>query len=143
MQYSHNPYLLPPLLQFLRSLPIPCSLQVGSGSIPDGWMGLDIGESTIQEFQQELSKAKTIVWNGPLGVFEWPIFATGTNEIAKALAARTDEGAVTIVGGGDCVAAVERAGVASRISHLSTGGGASLELLEGKELPGVAALDDA
>lgn len=117
--------------------------QVSVDEIPDGWMGLDIGPGTIRQFQAELSRASTIVWNGPLGVFEWDAFAKGTNEIARALAARTDDGAITIVGGGDCVAAVEKAGVASKISHISTGGGASLELLEGKELPGVAALDDA
>ena len=106
-------------------------------------MGLDIGTTAVKEFKDEVSRAKTIIWNGPLGVFEWDAFATGTNEIAKALAARTADGGTTIVGGGDCVAAVEKAGVASHITHISTGGGASLELLEGKELPGVAALDDA
>lgn len=106
-------------------------------------MGLDIGTEAVHEFKKHLSTAKTIVWNGPLGVFEWNAFAAGTNELAKALAQRTAEGATTIVGGGDCVAAVEKAGVVSEISHISTGGGACLELLEGKELPGVAALDDA
>lgn len=106
-------------------------------------MGLDIGRTAVDEFVQELSQAKTIVWNGPLGVFEWDAFAVGTNKVAKALAARTADGATTIVGGGDCVAAIEKAGVANQISHISTGGGASLELLEGKELPGIAALDDA
>eukprot|EP00903_Cladosiphon_okamuranus_P008584 g8234.t1 len=112
-------------------------------AIPDGWMGLDIGTSAVNEFKQEIAQANTIVWNGPLGVFEWDAFANGTNELAKALATRTAEGGTTIVGGGDCVAAVEKAGVADQISHISTGGGASLELLEGKELPGIAALDDA
>eukprot|EP00904_Undaria_pinnatifida_P012686 jgi/Undpi1/8548/HiC_scaffold_25.g11013.m1 len=116
---------------------------VSASEIPDGWMGLDIGPDAVDEFKQEISMAQTIVWNGPLGVFEWDKFANGTNELAKALAARTAAGGTTIVGGGDCVAAVERAGVASQISHISTGGGASLELLEGKELPGIAALDDA
>ncbi|CAM9117070.1 unnamed protein product [Ectocarpus sp. 8 AP-2014] len=116
---------------------------VDAKDIPDGWMGLDIGTSAVDEFKQEISQANTIVWNGPLGVFEWDAFANGTNELAKALATRTAEGGITIVGGGDCVAAVEKAGVASQISHISTGGGASLELLEGKELPGIAALDDA
>lgn len=106
-------------------------------------MGLDIGTTAVREFKAEIAQAKTIVWNGPLGVFEWDAFAVGTNEIAKALAARTADGGTTVVGGGDCVAAVEKAGVASQITHISTGGGASLELLEGKELPGVAALDDA
>ncbi|CAM9113000.1 unnamed protein product [Choristocarpus tenellus] len=117
--------------------------QVAAKDIPDGWMGLDIGAEAVATFKQELSTAKTIVWNGPMGVFEWDKFATGTNELAKALAVQTAAGATTIVGGGDCVAAVEKAGVASQISHISTGGGASLELLEGKELPGVAVLDDA
>lgn len=121
----------------------PLLLQVAASEIPDGWMGLDIGTSSVTEFKQEISQANTIVWNGPLGVFEWDAFANGTNELAKALAARTAEGGTTIVGGGDCVAAVEKAGVADQISHISTGGGASLELLEGKELPGIAALDDA
>ena len=118
-------------------------MQVLASEIPDGWMGLDIGTSAVSDFKQEIAQATTIVWNGPLGVFEWDAFAVGTNEIAKALAARTADGGTTIVGGGDCVAAVEKAGVASQISHISTGGGASLELLEGKVLPGVAALDDA
>ncbi|CAM9159868.1 unnamed protein product [Discosporangium mesarthrocarpum] len=119
------------------------SKKVAVNEIPDGWMGLDIGDKSIALFKEELSAAKTIIWNGPMGVFEWDQFACGTNELAKALAARTTSGATTIVGGGDCVAAVEKAGVAHQISHISTGGGASLELLEGKELPGVAALDDA
>lgn len=106
-------------------------------------MGLDIGPDAVSDFKEEISQAKTIVWNGPLGVFEWDAFANGTNELAKALASRTANGGTTIVGGGDCVAAVKKAGVADQISHISTGGGASLELLEGKELPGIAALDDA
>lgn len=116
--------------------------KVPASGIPDGWIGLDIGTAAVREFKEEIEQAKTIVWNGPLGVFEWDAFANGTNEIAKALAVRTADGGTTIVGGGDCVAAVEKAGVASKISHISTGGGASLELLEGKELPGIAALDD-
>ena len=120
-----------------------CHTQVSAREIPDGWMGLDIGPDAVDEFKQEISVAETIVWNGPLGVFEWDAFASGTNELAKSLAARTAAGGTTIVGGGDSVAAVEKAGVASQISHISTGGGASLELLEGKELPGIAALDDA
>lgn len=118
-------------------------LQVVASEIPDGWMGLDIGIAAVNEFKHEVSTAMTVVWNGPMGVFEWDAFAAGTNELAKALAARTADGATTIVGGGDCVAAVEKAGVGSKISHMSTGGGASLELLEGKELAGVAALNDA
>ena len=109
---------------------------------PEGWMGLDIGPKTIAEFEKEISRARTIVWNGPLGMFEKPAFAKGTLAIAKAVAAATGKGAATIIGGGDSVAAVEQAGVASQISHISTGGGASLEFLAGDTLPGVAALSD-
>jgi phosphoglycerate kinase len=107
---------------------------------PDGWMGLDIGPKTVEEFRQEISVARTIVWNGPLGMFERPAFSQGTLGIARAVAAATKAGATSIVGGGDSVAAVEQAGVASRISHISTGGGASLEFLAGEKLPGVEAL---
>jgi phosphoglycerate kinase len=107
---------------------------------PDGWMGLDIGPKTVEEFSREISRARTIVWNGPLGMFEKPAFSRGTLDIARAVAAATKEGATSIVGGGDSVAAVERAGVASQISHISTGGGASLEFLAGEKLPGVESL---
>jgi phosphoglycerate kinase len=107
---------------------------------PDGWMGLDIGPKTIDTYRQKISVAKTIVWNGPMGVFEMPAFAKGTLEVAKAVAAATSAGATSIVGGGDSVAAVHQSGVASRISHISTGGGASLEFLGGRKLPGVEAL---
>jgi len=109
-------------------------------STPDGWMGLDIGPETIREYTREISQARTIVWNGPLGMFEKPAFAHGTLEIARAVAAATKAGATTIIGGGDSVAAVEQAGVASQVSHISTGGGASLEFLAGEKLPGVEAL---
>jgi phosphoglycerate kinase len=112
----------------------------GIESTPDGWMGLDIGPETIREYTREISKAKTIIWNGPLGMFEKPAFAHGTLEIARAVAAATKSGATTIIGGGDSVAAVEQAGVASKVSHISTGGGASLEFLAGEKLPGVEAL---
>jgi len=107
--------------------------------IPEGEMALDIGPTTVANFTEALRDCKTIVWNGPMGVFEFPNFAIGTTMIADAVAG---SGAVTIIGGGETVAAVEQAGVADRITHISTGGGASLEFLEGKELPGVAALQD-
>ena len=112
-------------------------------STPDGWMGLDVGPKTVALFGQEISKARTIVWNGPLGMFERPAFSQGTLGIAKAVAAATKSGATSIIGGGDSVAAVEQAGVANQISHISTGGGASLEFLAGEKLPGVEALTDA
>src|SRR5579863_3864180 len=109
---------------------------------PEGWMGLDIGPETIAKFSAELARAKTIVWNGPMGVFEMPAFANGTMEIARAVAAATGAGATSSVGGGDSVAAIHQSGVADRISHISTGGGASLEFLGGRKLPGVEALTD-
>jgi len=107
---------------------------------PDGWMGLDIGPETVTKFSAELARAKTIVWNGPMGVFEMPAFAKGTLEIARAVAAATAKGAISIVGGGDSVAAIHAAGLAGKVSHISTGGGASLEFLGGRKLPGVEAL---
>ncbi|CAG9466162.1 unnamed protein product [Pedinophyceae sp. YPF-701] len=115
---------------------------VGVDAIPDGWMGLDNGPATTELFVKELSECKTVVWNGPMGVFEFDAFAAGTIAIANCLAELTPKGCTTIIGGGDSVAAVEKAGVAEKMSHISTGGGASLELLEGKVLPGVAALND-
>jgi phosphoglycerate kinase len=115
---------------------------VSADKIPDGWMGLDIGPDSIKTFEDALKTCKTVVWNGPMGVFEFDKFATGTYAIAKTLAELTPQGTTTIIGGGDSVAAVEKAGLAEKMSHISTGGGASLELLEGKVLPGVAALDE-
>jgi phosphoglycerate kinase len=113
---------------------------VSVSATPDGWMGLDIGPKTIEAYRQKIVNAKTIVWNGPMGVFEMPAFAKGTLEIAKAVAAATSNGAISIVGGGDSVAAVHQSGLADKISHISTGGGASLEFLGGRKLPGVEAL---
>ena len=110
----------------------------GDGAFPAEWMALDIGPKTVALFEKEIGAAATIVWNGPMGVFEMPAFARGTTAIAKAVAANKD--AVSIIGGGDSVAAVKQAGVAEQIKHISTGGGASLEFLEGKKLPGVEAL---
>ncbi len=116
---------------------------VSVDAIPAGWRMLDIGPATVAAFSEFVVSAKTVIWNGPMGVFELEPFAAGTNAIAKALAQATATGAITIVGGGDSVAAIEQAGLADQVSHISTGGGASLELLEGKELPGVAVLQDA
>lgn len=110
-----------------------------SGHIPNGWQGMDIGSQTVDAFGEAIAAAKTVVWNGPLGVYEFEQFAQGTIAIAKHIAASN---AMSIIGGGDCVAAVQQAGVADKMTHISTGGGASLEFLEGKPLPGIAALTD-
>ena len=109
---------------------------------PEGWMGLDVGPATISLFQKEISTARTILWNGPVGMFEKPAFAQGTLAVARTVAAASAAGATSIVGGGDSVAAVEQSGVASQITHISTGGGASLEFLAGEKLPGVEALTE-
>ncbi|AUC59730.1 phosphoglycerate kinase Pgk [Cyanobacterium sp. HL-69] len=116
---------------------------VAIDSIPDGWMGLDIGPDSIKTFQDALADCGSVIWNGPMGVFEFDKFAQGTEAIAHTLAGLTEGGTITIIGGGDSVAAVEKVGVAEKMSHISTGGGASLELLEGKVLPGIAALNEA
>ena len=115
---------------------------VGVGAITADEMGLDIGPKTVAAYSAEIARAKTIVWNGPMGVFEMPAFAQGTLAIAQAVASATTSGAVSIVGGGDSVAAIHQSGLAGRISHISTGGGASLEFLGGRKLPGVEALTD-
>ncbi|HEY0603515.1 MAG TPA: phosphoglycerate kinase [Herpetosiphonaceae bacterium] len=112
---------------------------VAADAVPDGWRILDIGPQSVEQYSAVIKDAKTVIWNGPMGVFEMPKFAEGTRAIAQAMA---DSQATTIIGGGDSVAAVEQMNLADRMSHISTGGGASLELLEGKELPGVAALKD-
>ncbi|MCI5734530.1 MAG: phosphoglycerate kinase [Eubacterium sp.] len=112
---------------------------VNSDEIPDGWMGLDIGPKTQELFADAIKGAGTVIWNGPMGVSEWDNFAAGTISVAKAVA---DSGAITIIGGGDSVAAVTKLGFADKMSHISTGGGASLEFLEGKDLPGICALQD-
>jgi 3-phosphoglycerate kinase len=116
-----------------NSSPVP----VDGLDLPDNFMGLDVGPKTIAKYKEVLSHCKTIVWNGPVGVFEFDAFAKGTEEVAKLVADATDRGCITVVGGGDSVAAVNKFGLASRMSHVSTGGGASLELLEGKKLPGI------
>ena len=109
-------------------------------SIPDQWMGLDIGPLSQALFAEKVKRAKTVLWNGPMGVFELEPFAKGTLAVAQALVEATEAGATTIIGGGDSAAAITQLGLESSVSHVSTGGGASLELLEGKELPGVSAL---
>lgn len=114
-------------------------MEIPSDCIPDGWMGLDIGPISRELFSKSLVGAGTVIWNGPMGVSEWANFANGTKDVAKAVA---DCGAISIIGGGDSAAAVQKLGYADKMSHISTGGGASLEYLEGKELPGIAALND-
>ncbi len=116
---------------------------VAAEDIPPDWEALDIGPETVKSYVDEIHRAKTVLWNGPMGVFEIDAFAGGTTQLARALAEATDRGTISIVGGGDSAAAIAGAGLEGRMTHISTGGGASLELLEGKNLPGVAALSDA
>jgi phosphoglycerate kinase len=138
---QRNFRLLLPVDHVLAESPDSTATEIaGISATPEGWMGLDIGPKSIELFSQEISKARTIVWNGPLGMFERPAFAQGTLAIARAVAAATVKGATSIIGGGDSVAAAEQSGVARQISHISTGGGASLEFLAGEKLPGVEAL---
>ena len=117
-------------------------IQTVGNDIPEGWMALDVGPKTVAAYTAEIVKAKTIVWNGPMGCFEMPNFAKGTMSICKAVADASDKGAISVIGGGDSVSAVNQSGLAGKMSHISTGGGASLEFLEGKKLPGVFALND-
>ena len=112
-----------------------------SNKIPDGWMGLDIGPYASEQFSNVISKSKTLLWNGPMGVFEMEKFQTGTKAIATAIAKATEKGAFSLVGGGDSVSAVNQFGFADKVSYVSTGGGALLEYFEGKELPGIAAIN--
>jgi len=110
--------------------------------IPNEWMGLDIGEKTLSRFTKVISESKTILWNGPMGVFEMSNFAHGTESVANAIADATDKGTYSLIGGGDSVAAVNKYGLADRVSYVSTGGGAMLKYIEGKKLPGIAAIED-
>ena len=134
------PFLLPEDVVAARELSPDSPTQVvAADAIPEGWMGVDIGPATRRRFAEEVGRARTVIWNGPLGVFEIPAFAEGSREVARALA---ESAATTIIGGGDTAAAVQQFGLAERMTHVSTGGGASLEFLEGRELPGVAVLQD-
>jgi len=111
--------------------------RVSADDIPDGWLGLDVGPETVERFAAAIGDAGSVLWNGPMGVFEWDAFAAGTEGVARAVVACSG---YTVIGGGDSAAAVRKLGVSEQVSHVSTGGGASLEFLEGRELPGVAAL---
>jgi phosphoglycerate kinase len=142
---TENPFsfdvVLPTDVVAAASFDAAAELQVTAfDALPDGWLGLDIGPATREDFARRIAGARTVFWNGPMGVFEWPRFAEGTTAVAQAIA---ECAGFTVVGGGDSVRAVQEAGLADRISWISTGGGASLELLEGKELPGVAVIPSA
>jgi len=118
------------------------SKEVMSDQIENGWMGLDIGNRAISKFRKVILESRTIIWNGPMGVFEFPSFSNGTIEVAKAMALATETGAFSLVGGGDSIAAINQSGLSDKVSFISTGGGAMLELLEGKSLPGIAAIEE-
>jgi phosphoglycerate kinase len=134
-------FLLPDDHVIVERLDGPSDTRVTDGpDIPDGWLGVDIGPKTAERFAREIRRGRTVMWNGPMGIFERPGFEAGTMAVANAIAEATKTGATTIVGGGDSVSAARQAGVIAHLTHVSTGGGASLEFLEGKELPGVAAL---
>ncbi|MEN6491501.1 MAG: phosphoglycerate kinase, partial [Rectinema sp.] len=124
-----------------RFAPDAAPILIDSQALPDNLMGLDIGPKTLRLYAKVISTAKSVLWNGPVGVFEFDAFAKGTEQVAKLVADATGRGALTVVGGGDSVAAVNKFGLAAKMSHVSTGGGASLEYLEGKELPGIACLE--
>jgi phosphoglycerate kinase len=134
------PLLLPSDHVCADRFAVDAATRVCEGGVPQGWMGLDLGPASRAAYAEKLRSARTVVWNGPMGVFEMPPFAAGTLAVARALA---ESDCASVVGGGDSVAAVMQAGVADRITHVSTGGGAFLEMLEGAEMPGIAALDDA
>jgi phosphoglycerate kinase len=143
-QDRHIQFFLPKDHVIVETIdPKAASKTTTDASVPTGWIGVDIGPLTIKAFSSLLEKAKTVVWNGPMGIFEMPAFSAGTFAIAQTLAETTQRGATTIIGGGDSVAAVQQARLGDKLSHISTGGGASLEFLEGKTLPGIAALPDA
>jgi phosphoglycerate kinase len=143
MAKAGNKLVLPSGAVIAQKLePGPATHTVTREAIPEGWSVYDIDPDTEREFAGRVTGAGTVVWNGPMGVFETPPFDHGTLAVARAMADATENGAVTVIGGGDSAAAVAQAGLTDRITHVSTGGGASLEFLEGKELPGVAALDD-
>jgi phosphoglycerate kinase len=136
-------FLLPEDHVIVERLDAPSETRTTDGpEIPDGWLGVDIGPRTAERFAREIRQARTVMWNGPMGIFETPGFARGTHAVANAIAEATKTGATTIVGGGDSVSAARQAGVIAHLTHVSTGGGASLEFLEGKRLPGVAALEE-
>ena len=116
------------------------SREAGVNNIPDGWMGLDIGDASVRQFAEVIERSKTILWNGPMGVFEMPKFAEGTKKIAISIAKATEKGAFSLVGGGDSVAAINSLGFAQKVSYVSTGGGALLEYLENGDLPGIKAV---